>query len=135
MERLLKRQLPGGVFFGVTPQRSLTMGKIKSKGNRTTEQSFRLALVRAGIQGWVLHPKQVFGTPDFYFPTKKVAIFVDGCFWHGCPKCGHIPRTRSAFWRTKIERNRTRTKSVSRRLRGDGIRVLRIWEHELQEAA
>lgn len=90
-----------------------------------------MALVRAGISGWVLHAKDLPGKPDFFFPTMNVAVFVDGCFWHGCPKCGHIPRTRAEFWAAKIQRNRERDLQMSALLRRQKIRVLRIWEHEL----
>jgi DNA mismatch endonuclease (patch repair protein) len=82
MERILRRKLKGGRFLNVTAERSRLMGRIRSRGNLSTEQSFRLALVRARIRGWVLHPKIIFGTPDFYFPEERLAVFIDGCFWH-----------------------------------------------------
>lgn len=132
MERILRKKLPGGKFAGVDPRRSRMMGKIRSKGNRSTEQLFRFALVRAGVRGWVLHSKSIQGTPDFYFARSRVAVFIDGCFWHGCGRCGHIPRTRSAFWRMKIERNQTRRIRVARELKKMGIKTLRVWEHELK---
>ena len=132
MERILRRKLKNGRFLNVPPERSHLMGRVRSKGNVSTERSFRLALVRARIRGWVLHPKNVFGTPDFYFPRERVAVFVDGCFWHGCKRCGHIPRTRSAFWRTKFERNRTRSMLVRTTLERAGVRALRFWEHEVK---
>lgn len=92
-----------------------------------------MCLVRAGISGWELHPKTIRGRPDFYFPQEHLAVFVDGCFWHGCAKCGHTPLTRSEFWAAKFERNRRRDKSTSRLLRKQGVRVLRIWEHRLKD--
>lgn len=107
------------------------MGNIRSKGNHSTEKLFRLALVRAGIGGWVLHSAALVGRPDFYFSEENVAVFVDGCFWHGCRKCGHIPKTRSAFWRAKFERNKLRARRVGSALKRSGIRVLRVWEHEI----
>jgi DNA mismatch endonuclease (patch repair protein) len=131
MERILKKTLKDGRFLNISPERSRAMGKIRSKGNRSTEKSFRLALVRAGISGWVLNPRVILGTPDFYFSKENVAVFVDGCFWHGCKKCGHIPRTRSIFWRTKFERNKLRAKRVGSALKRDGTKVFRIWEHEV----
>ena len=91
-----------------------------------------MALVREGIRGWTLHRKDIAGCPDFYFARKKVAVFIDGCFWHGCPKCGHIPKTRSKFWRTKIERNKGRDKRTNQELRRNGVKVIRMWEHEVQ---
>ena len=90
-----------------------------------------MALVKAGIKGWVLHPPGIFGKPDFFFVKKKLAIFVDGCFWHGCKSCGHIPKTRYAFWKFKIERNQTRATLVKDNLRKQSIKVMRVWEHSL----
>ena len=113
MELILRKKLKNGRFINVSPERSRMMGNIRSKGNRSTEKSFRFALVRAGISGWVLHPKRILGTPDFYFAKENVAIFVDGCFWHGCRKCGHLPATRSVFWRTKFEHNKLKRHAVS----------------------
>jgi DNA mismatch endonuclease, patch repair protein len=70
--------------------------------------------------------------PDFVFRQLRVAVFVDGCFWHGCPKHVTWPKTRAAFWRQKIEGNRTRDRQVNRHLRVRGWTVIRIWEHELR---
>src|SRR5204863_8839051 len=98
-----EKKLKGGQCTNVSPTRSRLMGRVRSKGNYSTERSFRLALVRAGIRGWVLHPEKVFGSPDVCFPGEKIAVFIDGCFWHGCARCGHVPRTRSAFWQLKFE--------------------------------
>ena len=92
-----------------------------------------MALVRTGIKGWTLHPT-ITGKPDFFFPKQRFALFVDGCFWHGCPRCGHIPSTRTLFWKNKIERNRVRDKRTVRILKADGIRSLRIWEHSLSKS-
>lgn len=132
MERLLRKTLPGGRFDGVNPDRSALMSRIRGKGNRSTERRFRMALVRSRVCGWSLHPKSVTGRPDFYFSGARVAVFLDGCFWHGCPVCGHIPRTRTRFWRAKITRNRNRSRAVKRELNRSGIAVVRIWEHELK---
>jgi DNA mismatch endonuclease, patch repair protein len=133
MERILKRKLKAGVFSGVSPLRSKIMSSIKGKHNKSTEVKLRMALVKAGVRGWVLHPADVFGKPDIFFPDRKLAIFVDGCFWHGCDVCGHIPKTRSNFWKAKFERNQTRAKLVKQRLRQRSIKVMRIWEHILNE--
>ena len=121
-------------------QRSDVMSRIRSRGNRATE----LALVRVfraeGITGWRRHfeirkaesGKQKFKVrPDFVFPKLRVAVFVDGCFWHGCPKHETKPRNNAAFWRKKFARNIARDRLVTRTLRREGWRVLRIWEHEL----
>jgi DNA mismatch endonuclease, patch repair protein len=132
MERLLRRSLPLGRFDAVPAIRSKIMSRIRSKGNRTTEVAFRMVLVRAGIRGWMLHPEFLPARPDFYFPRRRVAIFVDGCFWHGCPKCGHTPRTRTGYWTEKIRLNQERDKAANRALRQLGIRVVRVWEHYLK---
>ena len=68
---------------------------------------------------------------DFVFPKLRLAVFVDGCFWHGCPRHETKPRNNAAFWRRKFAANKTRDRLVTRTLRGQGWRVLRIWEHEL----
>lgn len=131
MERKLKDKLAKGKFKNVSKERSRTMAAIKAKHTRTTEWRLRMALVRQGIKGWTLHADELPGKPDFYFSRKRLAIFVDGCFWHGCPGCGHIPKTRSMFWEEKIRLNQERdrrNKSVLQRL---GISIIRIWEHEL----
>jgi len=73
----------------------------------------------------------VFGKPDFVFPKLKLAIFVDGCFWHGCPKHATKPKNNRLFWRRKLSANKKRDSLVTIALRRGGWRVVRIWEHEL----
>jgi DNA mismatch endonuclease, patch repair protein len=131
MEKQLRRLLPQGKFISVSPSTSRNMSAVRGRGNKTTETRLRLALVRRGISGWTLHPKLVYGNPDFFFPINFTTIFVDGCFWHGCPTCGHIPKTRSAFWSAKIERTKERDKAVTAHLESNGFVVLRFWEHQL----
>lgn len=113
--------------------RSALMAKVRSRGNRSTEVRFRLALVRAGIAGWKLHPKSVLGQPDFWFPRKKVALFVDGCFWHGCKRCLRLPRGNRQYWRHKISGNIHRARLINHKLRSVGITVLRFWEHDVKD--
>ena len=72
--------------------------------------------------------------PDFVFRSHRLAVFVDGCFWHGCPLHATSPKTNADFWLKKLAANRTRDRLVSRTLRALGWRVLRIWEHELKRA-
>ena len=71
--------------------------------------------------------------PDFVFRKQRTAVFVDGCFWHGCPRHATQPRSNRAFWRQKFSRNKKRDALVTRTLRRAGWRVLRVWEHELAE--
>ena len=102
------------------------MAIVRSKGNRTTELALGRILWAAGLRGY---RKQwpVDGKPDFAWPRLKVAVFVDGCFWHGCT-CKYLPRTRAKFWRDKIENNRRRDRRVARRLRRVGWTVIRVKE-------
>jgi DNA mismatch endonuclease, patch repair protein len=127
----LRLLLPGGSFGRVPSKRSKAMGAVKGKGNKTTERRLRAALARAGVSGWKLHPRGVQGNPDFYFPNLPLAIFVDGCFWHGCPRCSHGLRINSSFWKAKLTRNRERDRQTNAKLVRIGIRVLRLWEHDL----
>ena len=111
-------------------KRSAVMSLIRSHGNRDTELRL-IAIMRAHrITGWRRN-WPLFGKPDFAFPKLKLAVFVDGCFWHGCLLHATQPKTNATFWRKKISTNRTRDRLVTRTLRARGWRVLRIWQHEL----
>ena len=106
------------------------MATIRAKGNKDTELALIKLFREHGITGWRRH-LDVFGKPDFAFRKKRLAVFVDGCFWHGCPRCYRRPESNRKFWDTKIARNRERDRQVSRELRRLGWRVIRIWEHAL----
>ncbi len=107
------------------------MARIRGTGNQSTELRL-IALMRAhGITGWRRH-WPVFGKPDFVFPKRRLAVFVDGCFWHGCPRHFTRPKSRQAFWDDKIAANRARDRRVTRTLRAQGWRVVRLWEHALR---
>src|SRR3989338_8978750 len=97
-------------------KRSRIMRAVLSKGNRSTENIFRSALKRFHIKYWRTHPKAIF-SPDFIFPRKKLAIYLDGCFWEN-----------------KIFANVKRDRTNRRLLKGLGWRVIRIWEHSLKNA-
>ena len=115
----------------LTPaERSARMAKVKGWGNASTELRLVAVFRALGITGWRRkHPLP--GKPDFVFPRLRLAVFVDGCFWHGCPLHATQPRQNAEFWRTKIARNQERDRLVARKLRARGWRVLRFWEHEL----
>ena len=132
MEKFLREALADGSFGDVSESLSRRMSRIRSKGNRTTESRLRLCLVRLGVRGWILHPRSVPGRPDFYFGNGRVAIFVDGCFWHGCPTCGHVPKKNSEFWRRKLQRNRERDSRIGDVLNELGVEVIRFWECQLK---
>lgn len=94
----------------------------------------RLALARAGVKGYRLHLKDVPGRPDIAFPKSKLAVFVNGCFWHRCPECNlRIPKTHREFWKKKFELNQERDKRMVDEATSAGWRVLTIWEHEVKK--
>ena len=114
-------------------KRSEVMSLIRGKGNKQTEQRMLALLKTNKIAGWRRH-LALPGKPDFAFPKQKVAVFVDGCFWHGCPKCYTRPKTNHAFWDKKRENNLARDKRVTRQLRRQGWKVIRIWQHSLKRS-
>ena len=114
--------------------RSSIMSHIRKRGNRSTESRLRACLVSSGIRGWRLHDKAIVGCPDFSFPASKLAVFVDGCFWHLCPHCGRPPHSRLSYWRPKLENNRRRDRIVSQNLKRNGWRVIRFWEHDISHS-
>jgi DNA mismatch endonuclease (patch repair protein) len=111
-------------------KRSAVMARIRGAGNKDTELRLIALMRAAGIRGW-RRKAAIFGKPDFVFPKERVAVFVDGCFWHGCPIHATWPKQNAEFWLTKISKNQARDRLVNRELRKAGWRVLRIWEHEL----
>jgi len=113
-------------------ERSERMSRIRSRENKDTELALARLLRLHRITGWRRN-QQVLGKPDFVFRKMRLALFVDGCFWHFCPKHSHFPDSNRQFWRNKFSRNRARDRFVTRALRAQGWRVLRIWEHELRK--
>ncbi len=140
-------------------KRSDVMSRIRSRGNKDTELALAKVFRAEGITGWRRHLKlkagalrversnarssqhstqtlsQLIVRPDFVFPNLRLAVFVDGCFWHGCPLHATEPKGNAAFWRRKFATNKARDRLVTRTLRRNGWRVLRIWEHELKKPA
>ena len=112
-------------------KRSEVMSKIRSHGNKATELALMKLFRLHHITGWRRHQK-VFGKPDFLFRRNRLAIFVDGCFWHGCPRCYRRPKSNRKFWDAKITRNQKRDRRVKLVLRNEGWQVLRFWEHDLK---
>ena len=115
-------------------KRSEVMSRIRSHGNKDTELRLMKLMRDERITGWrrqlqlSLRNAGVKVRPDFVFRGKRVAVFVDGCFWHGCPRHATRPRQNRAFWDAKIARNQARDRLVTRELRKTGWTVLRIWE-------
>jgi DNA mismatch endonuclease (patch repair protein) len=138
-------------------QRSRLMARIRSRGNARTELALARVFRTHGITGWRRHVPLALAAPsskaqaqkrkggargatlptarvrpDFVFPQRRLAVFVDGCFWHGCPRHATQPKGNAAFWRRKFAANIARDRRVDRALRRAGWRVLRIWEHALR---
>ena len=100
-----------------------------NKSSRTRPEIFLGKILRKEITR-----NDLPGTPDFVFPRKRLAIFLHGCFWHRCPRCGlTIPRSNRQFWAAKFERNKERDRIATRKLGAMGWKVLVVWEHELKE--
>ncbi|WP_456763053.1 very short patch repair endonuclease [Bradyrhizobium sp. USDA 4011] len=107
------------------------MSRVRGSGNKATELRL-IAIFRANrIRGW-RRRSRIFGKPDFVFPKEKIAVFVDGCFWHGCPRHGSMPQTNQDFWQQKLKRNRQRDLLVNKTLKKQGWTLLRFWQHELR---
>jgi DNA mismatch endonuclease, patch repair protein len=136
-------------------KRSAVMSRIRSRGNKDTELALVRLLRAHKISGWRrqvevrgekaegrgrrqevsrtshLKPRPFRVRPDFVFKKLRTVIFVDGCFWHGCPQHATKPKHNREFWRRKFSANKARDELVTRALRRAGWRVLRVWEHEL----
>ena len=116
-----------------TEKRSQVMSRIRASGNKSTE----LALIRFFRQnhltGWRRH-QDIYGKPDFVFRSVHLAVFVDGCFWHGCTDHCKVPGNNRDFWENKLRANKARDRKVTSTLRADHWHVLRIWEHDLKPA-
>jgi DNA mismatch endonuclease (patch repair protein) len=112
-------------------QRTFNMSKIRGK-NTGPEVKLRKLLWSHGIRGYRIH-YNLPGKPDIVFTKKKIAIFVDGCFWHKCPICFQEPETRKEFWSKKIQSNVDRDQKQTNLLRDDGWIVIRFWEHEIRK--
>ena len=115
-------------------KRSDVMSRIRSHRNKDTELRLISVFRQFHVTGWRRRQKLI-GNPDFVFRREKVALFVDGCFWHGCPRCYRAPTTNENYWSAKHLRNRLRDETVTRELRRRGWRVIRIWEHQLRRPA
>lgn len=112
---------------------SATMSRIRAK-NTKPELALRTLLRAAGHSGYRLHYTKVPGRPDIAFVGRKLAVFVHGCFWHGCPHCQlRTPKSNSAFWANKVATNQARDKRKAAALRQAGWKVIAIWECQLRK--
>ena len=112
---------------------SKTMRSNKGKGTKP-ELTVRAMLRELGYPGYRLNWKKAPGHPDIAYPGRRIAIFVNGCFWHHCPVCDPpIPKSHSDFWKAKIERNKKRDERINRELTEAGWTVVTIWECEIKK--
>jgi len=128
------------------------MSRIRGKGNQSTELKLMTAFKVACLRGWRRHillkpmaaqydlsstekPYRLTVRPDFVFRAQKLAVFVDGCFWHRCPLHGAKPAANAEFWEKKLTGNVLRDQRATRALEAAGWKVVRVWEHELSDVA
>ena len=111
---------------------SRIMSRVRAK-NTKPELCLRKMLCQAGFRGYRLHWRKAPGRPDICYPSKKIAIFVHGCFWHRCPHCNpSTPKSHQKFWREKFRKNKLRDKRKVRLLKKDGWKVCNFWECQLK---
>ena len=115
-------------------KRSDIMKQVRSSGNRSTELRLIHIFKERHIVGW-RRKYPLYGRPDFVFPKLRIAIFADGCFWHGHNCRNVVPSTNADYWKKKVDRNRERDESVTQYLTGKGWTVLRIWECVIRRGA
>ncbi len=109
-------------------QRSFIMSRVKSKDTQL-EILLRKLLSLRGLRYRLHYP--ILGKPDIVFVSKKVAVFIDGCFWHLCPKCRDIPVSNRRFWLRKLTKNALRDRRITQQLSNEGWKVIRVWGHQL----
>ena len=115
----------------LTPaERSERMSRVRGRGNKSTELRMVRLFRSARLVGW-RRGLRLPGKPDFVFQQAKTVIFVDGCFWHGCPRHRRVPKSRVRFWFAKLASNVRRDRMVTRMLRASGWTVFRVWECDL----
>jgi len=113
-------------------KRAEIMSLVRGRGNKSTELLTVTLFRKCGISGWRRHVPLT-GRPDFVFKAARVAVFIDGCFWHMCPIHGTMPKANTRFWAAKLSANWARDRRVERMLRAKKWRVIRIWQHDLRQ--
>ena len=110
-------------------KRSRIMASIRG---RDTRLELRVKPLLKAL-GFAYQPRGIYGRPDFANRKEKVAIFVDGCFWHGCPEHYIKPKSNRGYWLPKIRKNVKRDNTVDKHLKTQGWRVVRVWEHSFKK--
>lgn len=115
--------------------RRKTMQAVKGKGTKLEKRLWAM-LAGMGLKGWKKNVDAITGKPDVVFTSQQVAVFIDGCFWHGCPHCRRkLPQTNREYWERKIKRNVELAQLHNEQLQRGGWAVVRIWEHEMADTA
>jgi DNA mismatch endonuclease (patch repair protein) len=115
--------------------RKRTMQAVKGKGTKLEKRLFA-TLAGMRLKGWRKNADDITGKPDIAFVKERVAIFVDGCFWHGCPHCNRkLPENNRPYWERKIRRNVELASIHNQKLADEGWIVIRVWEHEIRDKA
>lgn len=113
--------------------RQKTMQAVKGKGTKPERRLWAM-LAGMGIKGWKKNVDALIGKPDVVFTSQRVVVFIDGCFWHGCPHCRRkLPETNREYWERKIKRNVELAQIHNEQLQRDGWTVVRVWEHEMAD--
>jgi DNA mismatch endonuclease (patch repair protein) len=112
-------------------ERSRIMASVRSRNTKSTELRFISILKDKGISGWRRN-YPLTGKPDFVFPCLRIAVFIDGCFWHGCQDHCRMPSSNVNYWHTKIEKNKNRDKKITKALKMKEWQAIRVWEHEIK---
>lgn len=111
------------------------MQAVKGKGTKLEKRLWAM-LAGMGLKGWKKNADTITGKPDVVFTNQRVAVFIDGCFWHGCPHCQRkLPKTNREYWERKIEHNVELAQLHDEQLQRDGWTIVRIWEHEMADTA
>ncbi len=113
-------------------KRSAVMRGVKRAGTKL-EARFGEILKTSGFGEFELQAADLSGTPDFVYRPQSLAIFVDSCFWHGCPDHARVPKSNVDYWTTKMEKNRERDRRQTQDLEAQGWRAERFWEHEMKD--
>jgi len=124
----------------VKPSSPAARNRMKSvrRSGTKAEELLRKALTEMGVKKYQVDTRPLPNSSrraDILFPNERVAVFVDGCFWHGCPVHGTHAKANAEFWDQKIKANKCRDKDTNRKLKKSGWSVLRVWEHENSEGA
>jgi DNA mismatch endonuclease (patch repair protein) len=112
-------------------KRSAVMSTVRRSGTRL-EIVFAEALAARGLTGFDAQPAGIPGKPDFAHRDGRIVVFIDSCFWHGCPEHLRRPASNTDYWQQKVKRNRARDRRVTAELRDAGWKVVRIWEHSVR---